>query len=251
MDDDAHRAQATRASPASDDTLRPVPPPSPSPEPAVPVTTVRLPWSPGREVGASVHGEPGGPVLVFAHGAGTDRAHPLVAGTAAGVAAAGITVVTFDYPYRAEGRRWPPDRADVLLESHRAVLDWCREELGSPPVAGGRSMGGRIASMLAARGAPCVALVCHAYPLHPVRRPDRPRSGHLGDVGVPMLFVRGTADAMATAPVFDREVRSLPRAEVADLDGVDHSFDGPGGRSGAVAAAVEATVRFVRRVRGG
>lgn len=204
-------------------------------------------WREDRTVGVTVR-VGGEQVLVFAHGAGTDRAHPLVAGLADAVAATGITVVTFDYPYRAAGRRWPPDRGPVLLACHRAVLAWCRSDLGiDRPVVGGRSLGGRMASMLAADGVPCAGVVCHAYPLHPAGRPDRLRAAHLAAVPVPMLFVRGTADALARDDPFDRQIRSLPGATVVDLPGVDHSFGGgPGGQEAATAAAAEATVRFVR-----
>jgi predicted alpha/beta-hydrolase family hydrolase len=206
-------------------------------------------WREDRSVGVTVRAA-GEPVLVFAHGAGTDRTHPLVAGLADAVAGAGITVVTFDYPYRASGRRWPPDRVGILLECHRAVLEWVRETLGvQAPVVGGRSMGGRMASVLASEGEPCSGLVCHAYPLHPAKAPDRLRSSHLGSIGVPMLFVRGTADALATDGPLDREIRTLPQATVVDLPGADHSFDGgPGGRDAAVSLAADATVRFVRRL---
>lgn len=168
-----------------------------------------------------------GPALLLAHGAGTNQDHPMMATLAEGLASHGLVVITFNYPYTEAGRR-APDRAPKLLTCHRAVGAWARSEHGAELVFGGRSMGGRMASLLAAEGEPMRGLVLFAYPLHPAGRPDRLRTDHLGDIQVPMLFVQGSRDSLARPELFDQHVRRLEGAEVFDLDGADHAWRLPG-----------------------
>lgn len=190
----------------------------------LPVATVE--WSPGRETSVWVAGDQRSDLaLILAHGAGSDALHPLTVGLRDELVKAGAWCVTFNYPYREEGRRWP-DPPERLLACHRAVLAWAMEQTGEIPVLAGRSMGGRIASYLAADGAPVTALVLYAYPLHPPGKPDRLRSEHLGGISVPMLFFRGSRDVFSRSDLFDREVRALETATVVDLEGLDHSFRG-------------------------
>ncbi len=198
------------------------------------MTQDEVEWTSGKRVNVWTAGKPdGGPVLILAHGAGAGATHPLTAGLRDELAAAGAFCVTFNYPYTQDGRRWP-DPTHRLLACHRAVAEWVRNETGVVPVLGGRSMGGRMGTYLAAEGDDVRALVLYAYPLHPPRRPDRLRSDHLGNIGVPMLFFRGSRDAFATPELFNREVRSLELADVVDLDGLDHSFRGGGSKAGEV-----------------
>lgn len=199
-----------------------------------------LEWIEGRMVGLSVWRRDA-PLLVFAHGAGTDRRHRLVTETAARVAARDISVVTFDFPYRAEGRSWPPDRMDVLVACLRSVAEWA----GTDVFVGGRSLGGRAASVAAAEGLAAAGIVLHAYPLHPRGRPDRTRASHLETLGVPMLFVRGTRDELATDEPFDRLVRPLDGATVVDLEGADHSFRARAGETDPLAVAADATADWI------
>ena len=171
--------------------------------------------------------------VLLAHGAGAGQDHRGITTIAEALVNHGHPVLTFNYPYTEEGRRWP-DRTDRLLTCHRAVAEWVRSEISETPVLAGRSMGGRMGSYLAAEGDPVRALVLYAYPLHPPRRPDRLRSEHLSRISAPMLFFRGSRDAFATPEVFDREVRPLRLATVFDLDGLDHSFRGRGQRADEV-----------------
>jgi uncharacterized protein len=141
------------------------------------------------------------PTVLLYPGAGSSCDHPglvaietRLAGTAA--------VERHDFPYRRAGRR-PPDRAPVLMASIRDDLRGIGRRRG-PVVIGGRSMGGRMASMVAADvdgGGPVArlaGLVLICYPLHPPGRPDRLRVEHLGAIDVPCLFVSGTKDPFAT-----------------------------------------------------
>lgn len=185
--------------------------------------------------------------VLLAHGAGTGQDHPLVAGLAAALADTGLTVVTFNYPFTEAGKR-RPDPPARLLEVHAAVLQWTIGEVRPRVVMGGRSMGGRMATMLAAEGAVAEGLVLYAYPLHPAGRPERLRVEHLPAIRVPMLFFQGSRDALSTPDLFDRHVRSLPGATVVDLEGADHSFRIAGtGRDELNRRLASDTSRWIRR----
>ncbi len=210
------------------------------------VRTHTVDWA-GGTVTSRIRGD-GGPVMLLAHGAGTNQDHPMMASLAEQLAVRGLTVVTFNYPY-TEGGRKAPDRAPKLMDCHRDVAAWVRRELGMPLVFAGRSMGGRIASMLASDGEQMVGLVLYAYPLHPAGKPDRLRVEHLPDIEVPMLFIQGDRDALATGALFDRHVRSLPSADVVDLPGADHSWRIKGRSIDEVVAEVaESSVGWIRRL---
>ncbi|MCQ3805215.1 MAG: dienelactone hydrolase [bacterium] len=188
--------------------------------------TATVEWAPGREISVWMAGDRGEEfAMLLAHGAGSDALHPLTVGLRDELVKAGVWCVTFNYPYKEEGRRWP-DSPERLLACHQAVLDWAVEQTGEMPVLAGRSMGGRISSYLAAEGAPVKALVLYAYPLHPPGRHDRLRSDHLGSISVPMLFFRGSRDVFSRSDLFDREVRNLETTTVVDLEGLDHLFRG-------------------------
>jgi hypothetical protein len=121
-----------------------------------------------------------------------------------------------------------------VLEQHwRDVLASARSEFGGLPlVIGGKSMGGRIASHVAADGVDGVtALVFLGYPLHPPGKPQQRRDAHLPRIGQPMLFLQGSRDAFGTAAEIAALIPSLPRAALHEVAGGDHSFK-VSGRSG-------------------
>ncbi|HET9690010.1 MAG TPA: alpha/beta family hydrolase [Acidimicrobiales bacterium] len=161
--------------------------------------------------------------MLLAPGAGAGRDQPQLVAIDRAAAAAGATVERIDFPYRQAGRR-APDRPPVLLAT---VADAARR-LPRPLVAGGRSMGGRIASMAVADGlVDAAALVLVSYPLHPVGRPDRRRVEHLPRIAVPCLFVSGTRDAMGS-PVELEEAAAAVAAPVTFhwVEGRDHGLRG-------------------------
>jgi predicted alpha/beta-hydrolase family hydrolase len=211
---------------------------------------MRVEVSAGRAVSAGValpadHRPGRTPVVVLAHGAGTDRRHPSIVAIQDGLAAAGWPTVVFNFPYREAGRRIP-DARPVLEGCWRAVVEAVRIEprLSPPWVAiGGRSMGGRIASHVAADGAPVGVrgLVFLGFPLHPAGRPATDRAAHLARIAAPMLFVQGTKDALADATLLAEVLGRLPQAEVHWLAGADHSFRVPR-RSGRDDAEVRAEI---------
>ena len=162
----------------------------------------------------------GGTGILLAHGAGTNQDHPAIAGLRDGLAAAGYTILSFNYPYTERGAK-APDRAPKLIECHRGAADYFRLRLDRMFMAG-RSMGGRMATMLVAEGDTAEGIALYAYPLHPAGKPDRLRVEHLPDVGVPMLFVQGTKDALSRMELFNEHIVPLPNVEFVLLGGAGH-----------------------------
>src|ERR1700704_5048123 len=133
---------------------------------------------------------------MLAHGAGAGQQHPFMTAFADAIAARGIDVVTFNFLYIEQKRRLP-DRGPALEACYRAAIDATRREVTAARRAlfiGGKSMGGRIATQVAAAdaGLPLAGLVLLGYPLHPPGRPERLRDAHLPAVSRPMLFVQGS-----------------------------------------------------------
>lgn len=187
--------------------------------------------------------------LVLAHGAGGPMDSPFLARVSAGLASRGIRVVRFEFPYmarrRESGGRGAPDRPAVLTARWKDVIE--RFGGGARTVIGGKSMGGRIASMVAdevgARG-----LVCLGYPFHPPGDATRLRTAHLEALRTPALIVQGTRDAFGSADEI-AGYRLSPSIRVAFIEGGDHSFRPPA-RSGRterqnVEAAIGITANFV------
>jgi predicted alpha/beta-hydrolase family hydrolase len=188
------------------------------------VRTVKITWDGGVVTGRLAGDGPDG--VLLAHGAGTNQDHPSMVMLREALAAEGLTVMTFNYPYTERGSR-SPDRVEKLVRCHRAAADALGGRVERLFLAG-RSMGGRMGTYLAAEGYPAAGCILYAYPLHPAGKPDRLRVAHLPDVTVPMIFFQGTRDALSTPALFDRHVRPLPNATVVVLEAADHSFRGKG-----------------------
>ncbi|MGV3713709.1 alpha/beta fold hydrolase [Pseudolysinimonas sp.] len=195
-----------------------------------------------------IEGEPGSPTLVLAHGAGAAMDSRGMTDVASRIAARGIRVVRFEFAYmaaRRDGVRRPPPRADTLLDEYRAVL----AEVGGRPVIGGRSMGGRVASMLA-DDADVAGLACLSYPWHPPAKPDQPRTAHLDHLRTPALIVQGTRDPFGTPDEVARYALS-PAIELLWLEDGDHDLRPRTAVSGFTYAqhldtAADAVASFVR-----
>lgn len=143
-----------------------------------------------------VDGDQGAPVYVFAHGAGAGMDSEFMSNMAKQIANRGIRVVRFEFLYmqqqRLTGKRRPPDRQPKLVEYYDRILDELEVE---KPVIGGKSMGGRMASILAVdREVAGVAVI--GYPFHAQGKPEKVRIDHLGELQVPMLVCQGDRDAM-------------------------------------------------------
>jgi uncharacterized protein len=190
-----------------------------------------------------------GSLIVLAHGAGSGMRAPFLDGFAAEIASLGHPVLRFEFPYMAAGRR-APDRPPVLVASWLAAFAEAeRRADGRPVAAGGKSMGGRIASMASAEGMPAAAVVFLGYPLHPPGRPEKIRDAHLASVKAPMLFLQGTRDSFARPDLLHAVVGRLGnRAELIEVPDADHSFKTRGDRRDARrigASLAPAAARFL------
>jgi predicted alpha/beta-hydrolase family hydrolase len=172
-----------------------------------------------------------GTTIVLGHGAGADQLSGFMRLFASGLAARGLDALTFNFLYKEQGRSVPDHK--VKLEScYSAVIETARRHRklkANDLVLGGKSMGGRIASQVAASGAVQLAgLVFLGYPLHPPGKPEQLRTEHLKNIRAPMLFVQGSRDAFGT-PDEIREVTVTLRlpATLYEVAGGDHSFKVP------------------------
>lgn len=208
------------------------------------VTTLRYP----AENGARAR-------LVLAHGAGADQRHRVMVAIASRLAARGVEVVTFNFLY-TEQRRRTPDRAPVLEQTWETVVDALTGELSAEQrlVIGGKSMGGRMASMVLARTpdraswARVSGLVLLGYPLHPPGKPEQLRTAHLPSIHVPVLLVQGTRDAFGTREEIEPVFRALPtRVDYEFIEQGDHSFAVPKSTGLTEAAVLD---RVATRVAG-
>ena len=195
---------------------------------------------------------PSSPRLLLAHGAGAPMDSAFMETMADMVAASGIEVIRFEFEYmakrREDGKRRGPDRAPKLVARFKEVLD--RVGPAGEVVIGGKSMGGRIASMIADEvGA--AGVVCLGYPFHPPAKPERLRTAHLETLETPTLIVQGTRDRFGT----EEEVQSYslaPSIELAWMEDGDHSLK-PRKKSGRTLeqnldAGATAVVRFIQRL---
>jgi predicted alpha/beta-hydrolase family hydrolase len=168
-----------------------------------------------------------GITLILGHGAGAGQTSAFMVSFATALAARGIDTVTFNFPYTEQGRRLP-DPKGKLEACYRAVITTLGQRKNGPGrlAIGGKSMGGRIASQVAAGGAPAVAgLVFLGYPLHPPGKPDQLRSKHLPAIKAPMLFVQGSRDTFGTPDELRPIIKTLKApAELYAVEGGDHSF---------------------------
>lgn len=169
--------------------------------------------------------------LILGHGAGANQLSGFMRLFAAGLAERGLDVVTFNFLYTEQGRKIP-DPAPRLESCYRAVIDAVvkhKKLKGNRLVIGGKSMGGRIASQVAAsQPADIDGLVFLGYPLHPPGRPDKLRSEHLPKIKAPMLFTQGSRDAFGTKQEIEALIKKLKLpAELYSIEGGDHSFKVP------------------------
>lgn len=169
--------------------------------------------------------------ILMAHGAGNDMHEALLTYIAHGLAARGYGVLRFNFPYRSEGRQ-RPDSQRVLERTWLAAADWVRNQSGIRKgrlMAGGKSMGARVASQLGGAGQLVVdGFLFWGYPLHAPGKTHQLRDGHLDAIAVPMLFVAGTRDPFCNLDFMRPVVKRLGgRATLEVIADGDHSFRVP------------------------
>jgi uncharacterized protein len=175
--------------------------------------------------------ERNGVTIVLGHGAGADQLSGFMRMVAGGFAERGLDAMTFNFLYKEKGKSVPDPKAK-LESCYRAVIDAAlkhRKLKGNQLVIGGKSMGGRIASQVAAaEGGRVAGLVFLGYPLHPPGRPDKLRDEHLKEIKAPMLFCQGSRDAFGN----EEEIKAIIKkhrlpAEIYPIESGDHSFKVP------------------------
>lgn len=177
--------------------------------------------------------ERAGMTVILGHGAGAPQLHPFMRLFASGLAERGFDAMTFNFLYMEQGRH-VPDPTAKLESCYLAVIEAAKQQKklkGNRRVIGGKSMGGRIASQVAARpevADEIAALVFLGYPLHPPGRPDKLRDAHLPEIKAPMLFIQGERDAFGSAD----ELRAIIKkhhlkATLNVVAGGDHSLKVP------------------------
>ena len=167
--------------------------------------------------------------LILAHGAGADQQHPFMIAFARGLSRRGLDVFTFNFLYMERKRR-VPDKMPQLVHCYRAVMASARVETRTAFerfFIGGKSMGGRVATHVAAEdpSLPITGIVLLGYPLHPPGQPDKTRDAHLPAVNRPMLFVQGSRDTFGTPSELKPILGSIdPLPALHTVQGGDHSF---------------------------
>jgi len=193
--------------------------------------TIAVEIAPDQKVSATLYpaAKPmhAGITLILGHGAGAGQGSSFMVSFAAELATRGIDTVTFNFLYMEQGRRLP-DPKDKLEACYRAVIEtMAQRQRGRGRLAiGGKSMGGRIATQVAAGGIPKVAgLVLLGYPLHPPGKKEQLRAKHLAQIKAPMLFVQGSRDVFGTPQELQPIIKKLAApAELYEVAGGDHSF---------------------------
>jgi len=205
-----------------------------------------------------------GVTLILGHGAGTDQSSGFMKLFASGLSYRGFDVMTFNFVY-TEQRRSAPDPKSKLESCFRAVIEAAlgqKKLNGNRVVIGGKSMGGRIASQVAAAAceqsdsfAKAIAgLVFLGYPLHPPGNPAKLRTEHLPQIKMPMLFVQGTRDSLGSTEEIASIIKKLKLpAEIYVIEGGDHSFKAPKkfGRSQeeVYEAAMDAILEWMKKFK--
>ena len=181
--------------------------------------------TPNGSVACAADHIPGAPLLVCAHGAGGSYADRSLLGAAHALGRAGLGVLRFNFSYR-ERRSARPDRMPLLTATIAAAVEAARRELQpSNILIGGRSMGGRAASMLAAEGFSCEGLLLLAYPLHPPGQLQKLRDAHLPAITVPVLCLNGTRDAFCDRGLMEQVLRGVGADWTMHwLENADHGF---------------------------
>ena len=167
---------------------------------------------------------------VLAHGAGAGMTHPFMGAAAQGLAARGIATLRYQFPYMERGSRRPDTPRVAHAAVRAAVVEAAQRLPGLPLFAGGKSFGGRMTSQAqAASPLPGVrGLVFLGFPLHPAGKPSDERAAHLFDVDIPMLFLQGSRDDLASLELLEPVVAKLgAKATLAVFADADHSFHVP------------------------
>ncbi|WP_246166670.1 alpha/beta family hydrolase [Marinobacter salinexigens] len=194
-------------------------------------------------------------VLILAHGAGAPADSSFMEALASALEKEGIACVRFEFPYmvkrREDGKKRPPDRQPKLLECFSGVVDAVLKDVGpdSLVLIGGKSMGGRMATLLATEKKGIEGVACFGYPFHPPGKLDRWRTDHFKDVEAPVLIVQGTRDPFGKPDEVADHLGAQPGILLHWLEGGNHDFQPPvrlqKSQQGLIEEAAAETRRFI------
>lgn len=222
---------------------------SPAGKKAAAVKTIRVPAGKDKITAQLFRPVKFSQALILANGAGSNLKSPFMQTFARSLAERGIYVALFNFVYQEQKRKLPDKRA-LLEETYRAVLARVQEDSGLAEThiaLGGKSMGGRIATQIAA-GTKCKKIVLLGYPLHPPGQPDKIRDTHLYPLKARMLFVSGSRDPFCTQDLFAGVIEKLPRAVVLLIENAGHSLEIPkksGSQEEVYRQAADTIARFL------
>ena len=188
----------------------------------VPVTTALL----DEPTGGAVREH----IILLAHGAGLGMTSPFMEGISRALVARGFVVMRFNYAYQEvitkTGRKRPPERKEVLVETHLAARNALAERFPSRPILfAGKSMGSRMGSYLVEVGVPSAGLIMFGYPLHPAGKPHKLRKDQFPALRVPALFLTGTRDSLADLKLLKRALQKYAGDATLDIvQGANHDF---------------------------
>ncbi|WP_276482558.1 alpha/beta family hydrolase [Paraflavitalea pollutisoli] len=189
-------------------------------------------------------------ILTLAHGAGAGMEHHFMEQLSARLAVAGIATLRFNFPF-AEHKKGRPDTPAVAHQTIEAAIAKAQTLFPDLPLfVSGKSFGGRMSSQyIAANPNKAVkGLIFFGFPLHPAGKPGTERADHLQEVKVPMLFLQGTKDTLATWDLIEQVTASLKKATLVKLDGADHSFKA--GKTDTIALLTDATQQWISKKAG-
>ena len=165
-------------------------------------------------------------IMTLAHGAGAGMHHPFMAGLAQALAEAGVATLRFNFPF-TEGRKGRPDAPAVAHQTISAAAAHAHAKFPHLPLfLSGKSFGGRMSSQYLSEKGPVFVkgIIFFGFPLHPVGKPSTDRAEHLKNIKVPMLFLQGSKDALATWELIASVCATLKKATLVKIEGADHSF---------------------------
>jgi predicted alpha/beta-hydrolase family hydrolase len=186
-------------------------------------------------------------MITLAHGAGAGMDHSFMVTLASSLAATGIATLRFNFPF-AENKKFRPDSPAVAHQTIAAAIHTAQQLFPALPLfAAGKSFGGRMTSQYLAthHDTPVKGIVFYGFPLHPAGKPATDRADHLKEVKLPMLFLQGTKDALATWDLIAPVCASLKKATLVKLEGADHSFKA--GKKDTMSMLVNATHEWINK----
>jgi uncharacterized protein len=187
-------------------------------------------------------------IFTLAHGAGAGMDHSFMETLADALSKAGIATLRFNFPF-AEHKKFRPDSPAIAHLTIEAAIKKAHELNPKLPLfASGKSFGGRMSSQyLAAHpDSPVKGIVFYGFPLHPSGKPSTERAGHLKELKIPMLFLQGSKDTLATWALIETVCKSLRKATLVELEGADHSFKA--GKTDTMSLLVSETKKWVEKI---